>query len=290
MPNRSFLFTPANHERRVGKALAAGADAVILDLEDAVSVDEKPAARDAVRLALTAARTCRAYVRVNAFDTPFCFDDLESVISETLDGVVLPKAESAAQIQAVDWAIEQFERRAGIAAGGIDLLPIVETARGLAEVREICSAAVRVRRVSFGGGDYSRDLGLKWTLREDEMSSARSEIVLASRLAGIEPPIDTVFIHLKEPDAFTASAERGREFGFQGKLLIHPDQIAPTHAAFTPSEDEAAWARKIVLGFDDAEAQGLASIQIDGFFVDYAIVEQARRTLGLYEEIHGSTG
>lgn len=288
-PNRSFLFTPGNHARRVEKALGIDADVVILDLEDAVALAEKAAARKTVVAALEQARKGRAYVRVNGIDTEFCFDDLAAVVGPRVDGIVLPMAETATDVKTIDWTLANLERRAGLPVGSVDLMPIIETAAGLAGAREICAAGTRVKRIAFGAGDYTRDLDLVWTLEESEIAAARAELVLASRLGGIEPPIDTVFIHIKDHDNFIASARRGREFGFQGRMCIHPDQIEPTHAAYTPTEEEAARARRIVEAFQEAEAQGLASIQVDGYFVDYPIAEKARRVLALHDAVQAAS-
>ena len=291
--NRTFLFAPGNHSRRVEKVFTVGADAAILDLEDAVAVAEKEAARPAIAAALGHPRIhrCRAYVRVNALDTPFAFGDIEAVVVPGLDGIVLPKAESAGDIRAADWMIRALERRQGMAEGAVDLMPIIETAKGLAAARDICAAGAasgRVARVSFGAGDYTADLGMEWTLAEHELDPARAEIVLASRLADLEPPVDSVFARLGEPEAFHASCLRVREIGYQGKLLIHPDQVAPANAVFSPSAEEIARAREIVGAFREAEARGEASIQIGGQFVDYPIVARADRTLALAEAIEGS--
>jgi citrate lyase subunit beta/citryl-CoA lyase len=281
--NRTWLFTPANHPRRVEKVFGLGADAAILDLEDAVAVSEKPAARAALAGALARPRACRAYVRINALETEFAWGDLAAAVVPGLDGIVLPKAESAADILTADWAITALEHERGLAPGSVDLMPIIETACGLAAAREICASGGRVRRVSFGAGDYTRDLGMEWTMTEHEVDAARAEIVLASRLGGLEAPIDTVFIHIREAEAFRASCARVRQMGFQGKLLIHPDQVDPANAAFAPTDLEAAWARKVVAAFREAEAAGLASIQIEGQFVDYPIVARAERIVALAE-------
>ena len=287
-PNRSFLFAPGNHPRRVEKSFTTGCDAVILDLEDAVAVAEKPATRAIVVEALKRPRICRGYIRVNSIDTDFCFEDIEAVVGPWLDGIMLPKVERPADLQAVDWMMASLEQRHRIKPGTIDLIPIIETAKGHAAAREIAASGGRLKRISFGGGDYTRDLNLQWTLAEEEIAAVRSVVVLASRLAGIDPPIDTVFIHIKEHEHFARSARKGREFGFQGKLCIHPDQVGPTNAAYSPTDEEAAWARKIISSFDAAEAQGLASIQVDGYFVDYPIVEKAQRIVTLYDAIIAS--
>jgi citrate lyase subunit beta/citryl-CoA lyase len=289
VPLRSFLFSPANHARRVAKALGSAADAVILDLEDAVAAAEKSAARAAAAAALAQPRRARCYVRVNAIATPWCFGDLAAVVRAGLDGIVLPKIESAADLRAVDWAISNLEREQGLAPGAVDLMPIVETAAGLARLDRILAARSlkdspgpwRVRRIAFGAADFTRDLGMSWTAQEDELLPARVQLVLASRAAGLEAPVDTVWPWLADADGLRRSAETSLRLGFQGRLCIHPDQLAVVNEVFTPQAQELARARRIVEAFEKAEAAGLAAIEVDGSFVDYPIAERARRTLAL---------
>lgn len=285
MPFRTMLFTPGDHERKVAKVFDAGADAVILDLEDAVAAAAKPAARAPVVEALQRPRSCLGYVRVNALDTEFCWEDLSAVIGPGLDGIVLPKAESADQLKTADWMIANLERQRGLMPGAIDLIPIVETAKGQRALPELTQASARVKRLAFGAGDFTLDLNMRWSLAETELATVRSDVVMHSRAAGIEPPIDTVFIHLNETAAFDASTEVARNLGFQGKLCIHPGQIAAANQIFTPTAEDLAYARKVTDAFDAAEAAGSASIQVEGYFVDYPIVEKARRAIALAEAI-----
>ena len=128
-------------------------------------------------------------------------------------------------------------------------------------------------------------MAMRWTRHEGELAHARSEIAVASRAAGLEAPLDTVWIHIKETDGCIKSAELVCDMGYQGKLCIHPDQVDPVNAVFTPSDEDVDFAEKVVKAFEEAEAQGLASIQVDGYFVDYPIVDQAQRTLDLIEKI-----
>ena len=285
---RSLLFAPGNHARKVEKSLTLDADVVILDLEDAVAVAEKICTREVVVKALTADRQCKGYVRVNGYDTAYCFGDIRAVIVDGVDGVILPKVESPDQLQTIDWLITQLESERGLQQGSIDLIPIIETGKGLAAVDDIAAAPSRVRRLSFGAGDFSLDMNLRWTLEEHELDYARAKIATASRAARLEPPLDTVFIHLGALAELQAASERARNFGFQGKLCIHPEQIGPVNKAFSPSDEEIAQARKYVDAFDAAEASGSASIQIDGYFIDYPIVEKARRTLAVARAIEKS--
>ena len=284
-PFRTLLFAPGNHPRRVEKALCLKADAVILDLEDAVAIAEKVATRALVVDALQSERSGLGYVRVNAYDTDFCFGDLLVVVAKGVDGIVLPKVETSSQLRSVDWVVSQLEREKRLPAGGIDIIPIIETGKGVANVHDIASAGTRVKRLSFGAGDYTKDMAMRWTRHEGELAHARAEIAVASRAAGLEAPLDTVWIHIKETDGCIKSAELVCDMGYQGKLCIHPDQVDPVNAVFTPSDDDVDFAEKVVKAFEEAEAQGLASIQVDGYFVDYPIVDQAQRTLDLIEKI-----
>jgi len=286
-PHRTYLFAPGNHPRKLEKVFTAGADAAILDLEDAVAAAEKIGARATVVAALKKPRPCRGFVRVNAADTDFFAGDLDAVVGPWLDGVMLPKVESAAQLQAVDKRLGELERRHQMSPGAVDLLPIVETAKGVAAVAAIAAAGTRVRRLSFGAVDLAKDLRMLLTDDEWELTPARAAVALASRVAGLEAPLDTVWVQFRDSDGLVASAGRARTLGFQGKMCIHPDQVAPVNAAFTPSEDEVAKAEKIVAAFDKAEAAGSASIVVDGFFVDYPVVDHARRTLALIKSIRG---
>jgi citrate lyase subunit beta/citryl-CoA lyase len=278
---RSYLFAPANHARRAEKVFGAGADAAILDLEDAVALAEKAAARPLLVAAMRRPRTVRGYARVNGVDSPFWQLDLEAVVGPWLDGVVLPKAESAAQVHAFVAHLEACERRAGLTPGALDVMLIVETALGIVNIEAIAAASPRIGRIALGGGDYTNDLDLEWTVEEEALAYARARIAHASRAAGIDPPVDTVVIEVRDQERFRQSALNGRRLGFQGKLCIHPDQIAPCHEVFTPGPGEIARARAIVAAFRDAEARGVASIQVDGVFVDYPVLYKAQRVLAL---------
>lgn len=286
-PLRTLLFCPGNHPRKVAKVFDAGADAVVLDLEDAVAIGEKAATRDAIVDALKAhdRRACRAYVRINGIETEYCYGDLQAVLGAWLDGIMLPKVETPGQLETIDWLMGQIERERGLEPGAIDLLPIIETGKGLAAIEAIARSGTRVKRVSFGAGDFTNDMGMIWTPEEEELRPARAAIALASRAAGLEPPIDTVFVDLKDTEHLEQSARTALTMGFQGKLCIHPGQVGPVNAVFTPSDEDVARARKFIAAFEEAEAKGSASIQVDGYFVDYPIVEKAVRTVRVVEAI-----
>jgi citrate lyase subunit beta/citryl-CoA lyase len=286
---RSFLFAPGNHPRKLEKVFQCGADAVILDLEDAVPLADKEATRAVVVAAMKQPRPARGYVRINGFDSRYWMNDLEAVVGAWLDGIVLPKSEGPEQIRAVDVRIAQMERRAGMREGTLELMPIIETAKGVESATAIAAASARVKRLSFGGGDYTHDLDLIWTPEENELAYARAKLTHASRVAGIEPPIDTVVLQIKDTPRFRLSAHNGRRMGFQGKLCIHPDQVAPCHEVFTPSAEEVAHARAVVAAFQAAEKAGSASIQLNGYFIDYPIVYKAQRIIALMERLQSNS-
>lgn len=287
--NRSFLFAPGNVARRVEKALTLEADAVIIDLEDSVATAEKAATRKSVAAALGQPRRARGYVRVNAPASAFCYEDLVQTIHDKVDGVVLPKVESAADLHAIDWLIWNLERAHGIAEGSIDLMPQIETAAGLQRIDRVLQArnlrpykgAWRVKRVAFGAADYAHELGLSVGIEEAELAEARARVVLASRAAGFEGPIDSPWFHFKDPAGFARALERSRRSGFQGRLCVHPDQIAPVNAAYLPSEQELARAERVVAAFRQAEAKGEAAVQVDGEMVDYPVAYRAQALLDL---------
>lgn len=290
--NRSFLFAPGNVARRVEKALGLDADVVIVDLEDSVAVSDKAATRAPVADALARPRKRRAYVRVNAPSSPFCYGDLVATVHKGVDGVVLPKVESAAELHAIDWLLAALERERGMPEGSTDLMPQIETAAGMQRIDRIFQARSlrpykgpwRVKRAAFGAADYGHELGLAPTLEEAELADARARMVLASRAAGLENPIDSPWFHFKETEAFARALERSRRGGFQGRLCVHPDQIAPVNRAYLPSDEELARAERIVAAFKEAEARGAAAIQVDGQMIDYPVVHRAQALVDMMRE------
>ena len=282
---RSFLFAPGNHPRRVEKALTLDADGVILDLEDACPIAEKVATRTTVVAACQRPRTGLGYVRVNAMSTEFGYGDIVAVVQKGIDGIILPKLETVDEVRAAEWMIANLERERGMPVGKFDIMPIIETAKGLANVRAICAAGTRVRRICFGAGDFTLDLNMTWTRAEIELLPYRSECVLASRAGGIDAPMDTVWVDIKDTEGFRQSVTAIKGLGFQGKMCIYPDQVPVVNTILAPTADEAAWARRVVAAFADAEKAGSASIQLDGKFIDYPIVYRAQKVIEMADRI-----
>lgn len=260
LPGRSYLFVPADRPERIAKAFAAGADAVIADLEDAVAPDLKLAARAALANALAPARP--VWVRINGADTPWFEDDLAACAAPGVAGIVLPKAERADDLAAI------------AARLGADkpVLALIETARGMADAEAI-AACPAVRRLVFGSIDFQVDLGIEGD--GDELLFFRSRLVLVSRLAELDAPVDGVTVRFDDPAAALADARRARREGFGGKLCIHPRQIEAVNAAFSPSADEVAWAARVVA----AAAAGGGAVALDGKMIDKPVLTKAERIL-----------
>ena len=292
---RSLLFVPGNRERMLAKAGTSGEDAVILDLEDSVPLEEKEAARPRVRRAIDEVRRATGvavFVRVNplgaktAYSADLAAADLREVVCAGLAGIILPKVESPTEVEAADAIMSERERALGLPERGIELSPMLETARGILFAYDIALAAPgRVRCLSTGFGDLTVDLGIAWTRGEEEVFHARSHLVLASRAAGLEQPLDGVWADIADEEGLLRSARLGRQLGYQGKTLIHPRQVAPVNEVFSPTPEEIARAQQIVAAFGEAEAQGRASIKFAGRMLDYPELARARQTLTRAEAI-----
>jgi citrate lyase subunit beta / citryl-CoA lyase len=195
---RSLLFVPGDAVERLPKALASSADAVIQDLEDAVPLARKEEARRATAASLGATSgNPRRFVRVNARETPFCWDDLHAVIAPGLNGIVLPKCEDPAALAGVAWVVTELERARGMEPGGVEIIPLIESAAGIESVEAIARATPRIRRLTFGAVDLSTELGLEIDSEESQLATLRWRIVVASRAAPHEAPHDTVFLRIK---------------------------------------------------------------------------------------------
>jgi citrate lyase subunit beta/citryl-CoA lyase len=264
--SRTYLFVPGNRPDRFGRALASGADAVVLDLEDAVAADVKDAARAAVGTwAADAAGDDRArcVVRINDRTSPFFADDLRMVAERELPSVMLPKAETAADAGAV---------RA--LAPGVAVLALVESARGVAQVDDVACGAGVVRLV-FGTLDYALDLDLDLDDGPDGLSYPADRLAVASRAAGLAGPVAGVTPQIDDESRLLADLAWARRRGFGAKLCIHPAQVAPIHAALTPTPEAVAWAERVLA----AEAASPGAARLDGRMIDLPVVRQARRTL-----------
>jgi citrate lyase subunit beta/citryl-CoA lyase len=268
----------------VEKALGLPADGVILDLEDAVPPTEKDAARDELARALDAVADGSAgparIVRVNDTSSGRLEDDLEAVTRPGLDAVLVPKANSAADIELVASLLTALEGRAGLPAGSIRILAAIESARGMHELAKIALADERIAGLMFGAEDLALDLGLPVVRKGpgQELIAARSALVLAAALARIQS-LDQVWLEYHDLDGLRRDAVFGREIGFTGKCVIHPSQIDVVNETFSPTAAELEQAEAIVAAFADAQAQGLGVVMLGGQVVEKPIVERALAVL-----------
>ncbi len=275
---RSYLFAPGDKARLLAKVFDAGADAVVLDLEDAVTEDRKQVAREQVGTVLAGrdAGNLDAWVRINALCGDAWRADVEAVCSPAaivgLAGLRLPKAESPAELDELDEVLRRAEEVAGLEPGTLRLTCVVESAAGLLAARDLAAQA-RVSHLAFGEADFAADLGIE---PGEATLWARSSLVVAARAADIAPPIAPVYTHLGDPEGLHASTLEARRLGFFGRSCIHPRQLAAVHEVFTPSADEVDRARQLVAAHD-----GGAAVTADGRFVDAAIVRRARGTVEL---------
>jgi citrate lyase subunit beta / citryl-CoA lyase len=255
---RSYLFVPGDRPDRFDKACASGADAVIVDLEDAVPPANKARARAAVKQWLSPARP--VVLRINADTTEWFRDDLQLCDAPGVAGVILSKTEQ------IEYALLEIAAR-----HGKFLLPQIETARGFANAAAIADCP-GVQRLLFGTLDFQMDLGIDGD--GDELLYFRSQMVLVSRLAGIQPPVDGPCTALDDAERLAADTHRARRLGFGGKLCIHPKQVAPVNAAFAPSAEELAWARRVL---EAAAASDGAAVALDGKMVDRPVILKAEQ-------------
>lgn len=255
-----FLFVPADRPERIPKAVAAGADAVIIDLEDAVAPHNKPSARRGLADALAGLEAIvPIFVRINAIGTAWHAEDTAMVSALDIAGVVLPKAESAADIRSV---------RSGLGVQ-MQVIALVETARGLGAADEI---AAHADRIAFGSVDFATDLGCAHV--RDALLLARSRLVLAARLAERPAPIDGVTLSIKDEAKIEDDARYGAALGLRGKLLIHPNQITPARRGIAPTAQEVDWASRVVDGVADGAARA-----VDGAMVDAPVLARAQQIL-----------
>jgi citrate lyase subunit beta / citryl-CoA lyase len=263
MSPRSYLFVPADRPERFEKALGCGADAVIVDLEDAVAPEKKGAARSALGEWLASART-PVVVRINGIESPWFGDDLALCALPGVGAVMLPKAERAQDLAMVS------ERAPGKA-----LLPLIETAAGFDGMRSVAQAP-GVERLVFGSIDFQLDLGIGG--EGDALLYFRSQIVLASRLASLAAPVDGVCTSIDDMQALQADAERARRLGFGAKLCIHPRQVDTVNRSFSPSDAEVLWAQRVL---DAAARSDGAAVAVDGKMVDRPVILRAQALLNL---------
>ncbi len=276
-PRRSVLYMPGANERALEKAKGLVADALILDLEDAVAPDAKVEARARVCAAATSGEygTKEIAIRANGLDTAWHSDDLRAIAEAGPAAVVVPKINSVADVHAIEAALE--------AAGAPDHTTIwgmLETPIAMLHAEEIATSSERLTVLVMGTNDLAKELHAEHVPGRQPLLFGLSQCLLAARLAG-KVILDGVYNDIKDPDGFAAECLQGRQLGFDGKTLIHPSQLEPANAAFAPSEAEIEQARKIIAAFEEAEAEGKGVVTVDGRMIENLHVENSRRILAV---------
>lgn len=271
-----MLFVPGTRPDRFPKAEAAGADAVVFDLEDSVDATRKADARQGIEayLASTPPSNVARIIRINGATTPFFGDDLAWLGRvHAFDSVMMPKLEAAQTLQYV-----------ARVSPGRSVIPLIETARAVLDALAIVSADAMIPAVIFGGEDLTAQIGATRTVDGEELLFARSQVVLAATAIGADA-IDGVLTDINEPDRLRVDARRARALGFRGKLAIHPTQVGVINEVFSPTADQIAHARKILNAYESAAARGEGVIRLDDQMVDMPVVVRARRVLEIAERI-----
>ncbi|OUZ09472.1 citrate (pro-3S)-lyase [Aeromicrobium sp. PE09-221] len=274
---RSMLYVPVNRERFVRSAVSAGADAVILDLEDAIPAEHKDAGREALAEAVATLRTGPASVLVRV-NRPWMamLSDLRAAVGAGVDGVIVPKSDDPAVVRTVDEVLSELE--AGRASGPTQVITLIESARGVRRIDEIVAASERVIAVSTGIGDLSIDLGA--SPDSAAISHAFNEVVQATRAAGRTPlGLAGLIVSFADIDAFRALAARSRALGSTGGSCIHPRQVEVLNEVFGVSAEEITEARRLVAAYEEAATEGRGSVMVGDTFIDNANYQHARRLL-----------
>ncbi len=288
---RALLFAPGSDERKLSKVNGFGADAIVIDLEDAVAESQKTVARARARAAIPKYGDGQIVaVRVNSIQSGRLQDDIAAVACPQLGIIVVPKVESVDTLHDVDRAVAASEREHGVAVGTIRLMPLIETALGIVRVEEILlGAPARALTVLFGLADLAAELGVELTREGAELLYARGRVIVAARAAGMVAPIDGPYLWLSDDAGLIADCRRSRGVGFQGRVTLHPKQVASTQRAYSElADEEIAAHQRIVDAVEHAQRAGLAAVQVDGRFVDQPVYQLARRRLAGYESLVAS--
>jgi citrate lyase subunit beta/citryl-CoA lyase len=283
---RSLLYVPGDKEAMLAKAPSRGADGLILNLEDAVAPASKQVARLAVADALRTLDFGRAeaIVRINPPDTDAGYRDLLAVTPLAPRAILLPKVSSIEEVRFVAWTIARLEELHNLPAAQIRIMCMIESAAGVLNAVEIAACHPRVAALVFGAADFSMEVGCAITEDGRSLLAAASRIILAARAAGIAA-IDTPFMKLDDPEGLARSSRQAHELGFDGKSAIHPAQVGPINAAFSPTAEQVAWARRVVALAPDGDIARLGAAVLDGQLIEAPHLKRAERILAVAAQL-----
>ncbi len=284
---RTMMFVPGNNPGMLQNAGIYGADTIIFDVEDAVSIGEKDSARHLVAEAIrTINYPCEVAVRINHISTPYGYKDLEVILPSHPDLIRLPMAQSADEIKEIDGIITAAEEKYGFEPGSIKMMAAIETPKGLFNAQAIAEASPRMVAIAIGAEDFIANLKTTRSKDGSELVVARGHLVLAARAAGVQV-IDTVFSDVNDEEGFIAEVKRIKQLGFDGKSVINPRQIGIVHDIFMPTEKEIEFSKRVLAAFKEALAKNSGVISLDGKMIDKPIVDRAERVLA-YAEAAGA--
>jgi len=283
-PMRSLLWVPGNLKSRIDEAMACDADCIVLDLEDTVPLSEKILARKMVVETLQNAKAGRKLigVRINSWQSPFAADDVKAVVKARPDIIRLPKCSTAEEMQEADKLICEIEAEHGITIGSTKVIVSIESALGLINAFPIAKAAKRIIGLGLGVEDYTTDLKTVRSTKglELELMYGRAHLIVAARAAGVMA-IDGAFLDMHDVEGLRAETQLIKQLGFDGKGLVHTSQISVVHEVFTPTEQEVAFAQRVVQAFKQADKEGSFYVFVDGKLVDPPVLAKAQRILDL---------
>lgn len=279
---RTMMFLNAQKPNLLKDPYIYRPDSLMFDLEDAVAIGEKDAARFVLAQTLKNIdyRDCERIVRINGIDTPFWKEDIRCAVYAGCDGIRIPKTESADDIHKVVTEVKNAEIEAGVEEGSTLLMAAIESAKGVMNLQEICTSSDRLFGVALSGGDYTKDLHTTITGTGVELNGARQLMVIAARSAGIQC-FDTVYTNLNDMEGFRRETQLIHDMGFDGKSIINPRQISIVHEVYTPTEKEIEFSKKVVEEIEEKTKQGLGVFTVDGKMIDIAFYDGAKRVLDL---------
>jgi citrate lyase subunit beta/citryl-CoA lyase len=288
---RSVFYVPSNQEKMVAKAPTIACDVLTLDLEDSVPPAEKPKGREMIREYLKTADQALApnlYVRINNWETELTNDDLEAIVHPGLNGVCLAKCGTPDNVRRLDWKLEELEKRRGMKVGSVAIQLLIETAKGVIHAYASATASPRVNSLIFGAVDYTKDMRVTLTSEGTEQLYARYYTAVAARAAACVA-IDCPFVAIKDAEGFDKSTREGRQMGYEGRMLIHPSQIEPSHVLYTPSQADIDWAEGVKKVFEEeGVAKGKAAVSYNNKMVDTPVYENALTILRTISEIRAA--
>ena len=279
---RTMMFLNAQKPNLLKDPYIYQPNSLMFDLEDAVAIGEKDAARYVLAQTLKNIdyRNCERIVRINGIDTPFWKEDIRCAVYAGCDGIRIPKTESSDDVKKVEREVQEAEREADVKEGSTLLMTAIESAKGVMNLQDICNSSERLFGVALSGGDYTKDLHTVITGTGVELNGARQLMVIAARSAGIQC-FDTVYTNLNDMDGFRRETQLIHDMGFDGKSIINPRQISIVHEVYTPTEKEIEFSKKVVEEIEEKTKQGFGVFTVDGKMIDIAFYDGAKRILDL---------